>query len=76
MNCAQCKAKLDNGLANHIIDYNGHIIIVKNVPALMCHQCGEYFIEHEESLKLEVIVADAKQSQAEVTIINFQDRAA
>ncbi len=76
MNCFLCKATLSNGFANHVIDYNGHIIVVKKVPAMVCSQCGEYYIEHDITLKLEKIVEDAKISRAEVTIINFQDKAA
>ncbi len=76
MSCFLCKAKLSKGFANHIVDYNGHIIIVKKVPAIVCSQCGEYYVEHEVTLKLEKIVDEVKLSRAEVTIINYHERAA
>ena len=52
-NCLMCKGKMEAGKVNHIIDINGHIIIVKNVPALVCKQCGEYFLEHSIAVKIE-----------------------
>lgn len=76
MDCIMCKANLYKGTVNHIVDIDGHIIIVKNVPANVCRQCGEYYVDHETALKLEEIVEESKRSGAEVTIINFCEKAA
>ena len=43
MNCTFCKAPLSNGRVNHIVDL-GNIIIVKNVPANVCKQCGNILL--------------------------------
>lgn len=75
MDCIMCKVELYKGMINHIVDIDGQIII-KNVPANVCRQCGEYYIEHETALKLEEIIEEAKISKAEVTIINFCDKSA
>ncbi|MBZ4688283.1 MAG: hypothetical protein PWQ96_1656 [Clostridia bacterium] len=76
MKCMMCKAKLSKGNANHFVDINGHIIIIKNVPANVCKQCGEYYYEHEIALKLEQIVGEYKDSGAEIMIIDYNDKAA
>lgn len=76
MNCIMCKSKLTAGVVNHIVDINGHIIIIKNVPANVCKQCGEYFVENDIAIKLEQIVEEAEKSKAEVTIINFYEKVA
>ncbi|KPU45168.1 hypothetical protein OXPF_12950 [Oxobacter pfennigii] len=76
MDCIMCKANLYKGTVNHIVDADGYIIIVKNVPANVCKQCGEYYVEHEIALKLEEIVEESKRNRAEITIINFSDIAA
>ena len=47
MNCALCKGKLKKGIVNHIIDLGDGIIIIKNVPANTCNQCGEYYVDTE-----------------------------
>lgn len=76
MNCAMCKAGLVKGIVNHIVDLEGQIIIVKNVPANLCKQCGESFIEHTIALQLEEIIEQAKRSRAEFVVINYHENVA
>ena len=75
-NCIMCKATLSSGVVNHVVDINGQIIILKNVSADVCQQCGEYYIDHQTALKLELMVEEAKKSGAEISIINFRDKVA
>lgn len=49
---------------NNIIDFKGNIIIIKGVPANVCKQCGEYFIENDVAIKLEKVVEEAKKNKA------------
>ena len=35
MNCILCKSNLVKGNVNHIVDFDGHIIIIKGVPAIL-----------------------------------------
>ncbi|MDD2511518.1 MAG: type II toxin-antitoxin system MqsA family antitoxin, partial [Syntrophomonas sp.] len=53
MNCVLCKAGMEQKTVNHVVDIQGQIIIVKNVPANVCLQCGEYYIDNEVARKLE-----------------------
>lgn len=76
MNCILCKATMVKGYVNHIVDLNGHIIIVKGVPANVCKQCGEYFIENDVALKLEKIIEDTEKNKAEILVINYSEIAA
>ena len=54
----------------HIVDLGEGIIIIKNVPANICEQCGEYYLDTKTALKLESIVEDIKKNKAEVFIVN------
>ena len=76
MECTLCKAGLTSGKVNHIVDLGEKIIIIKNVPAKTCKQCGEYYVDTETSLKLESIVEDAKESKAEILVINYGEMVA
>ncbi|MCR4436474.1 MAG: type II toxin-antitoxin system MqsA family antitoxin [Clostridiales bacterium] len=76
MNCFMCKGHVKPGAVNHIVDLEDSIIIVKNVPANVCKQCGEAFFDHDIVKKLEAIVEQAKQSKAEITVINYYDNVA
>lgn len=76
MNCFMCKGHMKSGTVNHIVDINGSIIIVKNVPANVCKQCGEAFFDHEIVKRLEAIVEQTRQSKAEITVINYYENVA
>lgn len=71
MNCVLCKANLTKGNVNHIIDLGEGIIIIKNVPANICEQCGEYYLDTNTALKIESILEDIKKNKAEVFIVNY-----
>lgn len=75
MNCALCKGNLTRGKVNHIIDLENGIII-KNVPANICNQCGEYYVDTKTAIKLEEIVDELKRNKAEVLIINYNEMVA
>ncbi len=75
MKCALCKGSLTRGKVNHIIDL-GDGIIIKQVPANICQQCGEYFVDTKTAIKLEKIVEELRRNKAEVLIINFNEMVA
>ena len=76
MRCVMCKGNMENGLINHIVDVNGHITVVKNVPALNCSQCGESYIEHEVAKKLEELLDKYTNNYVEVLILNYYNKVA
>lgn len=71
MNCILCKANLTKGRINHIVDLKEGIIIIKNVPANICEQCGEYYLDTKTALELETMVDEIKKNKAEVFIVNY-----
>lgn len=76
MNCALCKGDLKMGEVNHIVDLGNGIIIIKNVPAKICSQCGEYYVDTKTAMRLEDIVEDFKRNIAEVLIIKYDGEVA
>ena len=76
MNCSLCKGNLKLGQVNHIVDLKGYIIIIKNVPANICKQCGEYYLDTKTAIKLESIIEEVKKNKAEVLIINYDEMVA
>lgn len=73
MNCILCEGDLIKGNINHIVDLDGHIIIIKGVPANVCKQCGEYFLKNDIALKVEKIVEEAKKNKAEIFVLNYSE---
>lgn len=76
MNCLLCKGKMKEQTTNFMTDIDNCFIIVKNVPSLVCSQCGEVSYTDEVAAKLERIVKAVRQAVSEVAIVNFQDSVA
>lgn len=74
--CVMCKGNLEEKTINHIIDLDGHITIIRNVPAKVCKQCGESYLEHETAVKVEKLLNEYENKNVEVLIINFYDKVA
>ncbi len=76
MNCGLCKGNLKEGKVNHIVDLGEGIIIIKGVPANVCKQCGEYYVDTKVALILEAIVDEVRKNRAEVLIIKYSEMVA
>ena len=53
------------------VEYNGCIIVVKNVPCFECPVCGEITICDEVSESLEKIVDKEKAVLQEIAVIDY-----
>ncbi len=76
MNCILCKANLTKGKVNHIVDLGEGIIIIKSVPANICKQCGEYYLDTKTALELETMIDKIRGNKAEVFIVNYNEMVA
>lgn len=59
-----------------MVDLEKTIIIIKDVPAKVCDQCGEQYFDDETSQNIEKIVNKLKDLSTEVTIINYKENVA
>ena len=60
--CMFCKCDtVTPSLTTHVVNYNGAIIVIKNVPCEECEQCGEKYYTDEVAERLETIVDMAKK---------------
>ena len=77
MNCFLCKGDMEDRLATHTVDFEKCIVIVKNVPAMVCSQCGEVWYSGTVAKQLEKIVeAITSSSLTEVAIVSYSEQAA
>ena len=56
MVCPICKGNMEENMVNFPIDLKTRFILVKEVPALVCEQCGEFFIDDEIQIRIEKII--------------------
>jgi len=72
MNCFYCKGQTIETTTKFIVDLGQCVVIVKNVPARVCQQCGETSYSSEVARQLEKIVEAVKHSiMSEVAIIEY-----
>ena len=76
MNCFMCKGKLEEKNTTFMVELDNCIIIIKNVPSLVCEQCGEVLYSNEVSKQLEKLVNAVRNSITEITIINYPEKVA
>jgi YgiT-type zinc finger domain-containing protein len=71
MICPICKGDMEKDIINFPIDLKTRFILIKDVPALVCEQCGESFVDDEIHVQLESIAEKAKRSNIEFEIVKF-----
>ncbi|WP_019227213.1 type II toxin-antitoxin system MqsA family antitoxin [Sedimentibacter sp. B4] len=76
MKCFLCKGDKINKNTNYFLNLDGSIIIIKNVPSLVCDQCGEVFYENEVMKRIEKIIDLFKNALTEIAIVNYDDKVA
>ena len=76
MICFYCKGDTEKGFRTHVVTLDKCVIIIKNVPALVCKQCGEVYFADDVVEKLEDIVDRLESIIKEVAIVDYADNVA
>lgn len=72
MTCFFCKGHTVESKTKFIVDLGTCVVIVKNVPAQVCQQCGEASFDNETAKQLEKIVNTVRDSiMSEVAIVEY-----
>ena len=74
--CFMCKGILEEKKTTFMVELDNCIIIIKNVPSLVCKQCGEVTYNNEVSKQLEKIVNSVRNMVTEITVINYNEKVA
>lgn len=76
MNCYYCKSELKEGTTALTFQMSeGRVIVVKDVPALICKQCGEESINLENSKVVERLVKKAIADGITMGFIQYNNAA-
>jgi len=77
MICFMCKGNLQEGFSTFTADMGNCIVVIKNVPSLICDQCGESSYSNEVTKRLEQIVHNLMNSaSAEIAVVSYSEKAA
>ena len=72
MKCIICKGNITKTKHTYIQEFDNCIIIIKNVPALACSQCGEVYYSDEIAEKLEEIVYRLQAMVKDIAIFEYE----
>jgi YgiT-type zinc finger domain-containing protein len=61
--CALCNGRLEESTTEFMARASGEVIIINNVPALVCEQCGEAYYSVETSRKIDGVMNEAHQKK-------------
>ena len=76
MVCYKCSGNMEHKLKTHAVTLEKCVIIIKNVPALICNQCGEVYFADDVMQRLEDIVDRLESIIKEVAIVDYTDAVA
>lgn len=76
MNCVICKnGNSKQGLVTFTLERGNVIVVFKNVPAMVCENCGNFYLTTETTKLLMEKAAGTIEKGVEFEIINFQPAA-
>ena len=74
--CPLCGGDKRPGTTTFAVDLGFGVVVVREVPALVCSKCGDAWIDDPVAKRLEVVVAAAREKQAEVEVTQWHQVAA
>ncbi len=67
--CPLCGGSKVPGTTTYSVDLGFGVVIVRNVSATVCDQCGEEWIGAKTARKLEKLVDEARQKKLQVEVV-------
>ena len=74
--CPICGGHIAPGKTTFTVDTGSGVVVVRHVPAMVCRQCGEDWIDDAMAERLETIVQKAREKDALVEVIDLDTEAA
>ena len=71
--CPICNGPKSNSTTTFSVDLGYGVVVIRDVPAIVCEQCGSDWIQDKEAEVLEKIVEDAKKKHAMIEVTSFSD---
>ena len=66
-----CGGQKQTGTTTYTVELGTGVVVVRNVAAQICAQCGEEWIDHSTAQKLEAIVQEARTKSRQVEVLAF-----
>lgn len=67
--CPLCGGRKKPGTTTYSVELGTGVVVVRNVQAQICGQCGEEWIDNQTAQKLEQIVEEARKKRRQVEVL-------
>lgn len=67
--CPMCGGRKEPSTTTFSVDYGVGIIIIRNVKAEICVQCGEEWIDDKTAAKLEKVSNEARSKKLQLEVV-------
>jgi YgiT-type zinc finger domain-containing protein len=74
--CPLCGGDKQPGTTTFAVDLGFGVVVVRDVPALVCSTCGEAWIEDPVAQRLETVVDEARTKHAAIEVTRWDQIAA
>ena len=72
MKCVMCKhGETQPGKVTVTLQRGDTVVVIKEVPAAVCQQCGEYYLDDSTTERVLAIAEEAVRHRAEVEILRY-----
>jgi len=68
MKCIHCQGQMKRGTTPFHIDRKGCHLVLDNVPAWVCEQCGEAYFEEAEVDAIQELIKSVEQKAQALTL--------
>jgi YgiT-type zinc finger domain-containing protein len=69
--CPMCGGEKESGHTTFSVDLGDGLVVVRHVPATVCNQCGEEWIDNKTAQQLETIVEEARQKKHQLEVLSL-----
>ncbi len=76
MKCVECGHSIIDKTRTYVANLENCVIIIKNVPAMVCEHCGEVYYSDKVFSQIEKIVYKLESIINDIAIVDYTDTAA
>ena len=73
--CPMCGGTKKDGMTTFTADLGFGVVVIRNVPATVCSQCGTDWLSNDITAQIEDMVQEAKKKRHQVEVTSFEKRA-
>ena len=71
--CPLCGGRRAPGKTTYAVDLGTGVVVVRNVPAMVCGQCGEDWLSDDTARRLEELTEEARRANRQVEIVALDE---